>query len=80
MRGMQGQYYQYQNGFLDRAVVDLTLTDIADGIYEKWEQYGLLDNIESQEWRPLLAECRSFCLPLLATAFGRTAALRPGLR
>ena len=51
MRGMQGQYYQYQNGFLDRAVVDLTLTDIADGIYEKWEQYGLLDNIESQEWR-----------------------------
>jgi hypothetical protein len=51
MRGMQGQYYQYQNGFLDRASVDRTLTDIADGIYENWERYDLLDNIEIEEWR-----------------------------
>lgn len=49
MRGMQGQYYQYQNGFLDRASVDLTLHDIADGIYQNWEQFGLLDNIEIQD-------------------------------
>ena len=51
MRGMQGQYYQYQNGFLDRESVDRTLIDIADGIYEKWEQYDLIDNSEIQEWR-----------------------------
>ena len=51
MRGMQGQYYQYQNGFLDRASVDRTLHDIVDGIYENWERFGLLDNIEIQEWR-----------------------------
>ena len=51
MRGMQGQYYQYQNGFLDRVSIDRTLTDIADGIYEQWERYDLLDNIEIQEWR-----------------------------
>ena len=51
MRGMQGQYYQYQNGFLDRASVDQTLRDIAGGIYEQWEQFGLLDQIEIQEWR-----------------------------
>lgn len=51
MRGMQGQYYQYQNGFLDRASVDRTLHDITDGIYGNWERFGLLDNIEIQEWR-----------------------------
>ena len=51
MRGMQGQYYQYQNGFLDRASVDRTLDDIVDRIYENWERYDLLDSIEIQEWR-----------------------------
>jgi hypothetical protein len=51
MRGMQGQYYQYQNGFLDRASVDRTLFDIVDGNYENWERYDLLDRIEIQEWR-----------------------------
>ena len=51
MRGMQGQYYQYQNGFLDRASVDRTLIDIAGGIYEMWEQLDLLHNIEIEEWR-----------------------------
>jgi len=51
MRGMQGQYYQYQNGFLDRASVDRTLHDIVGGIYENWERYDLLGRIEIQEWR-----------------------------
>lgn len=51
MRGMQGQYYQYQNGFLERESVDRTLIDIADGIYEKWDQFDLLGNIEIEEWR-----------------------------
>lgn len=51
MRGMQGQYYQYQNGFLDRESVDRTLDDIADGIYDNWEQLDLLDNLEIAEWR-----------------------------
>ena len=51
MRGMQGQYYQYQNGFLDRASVDRTLSDIADDVYRNWERFDLLDEIEIQEWR-----------------------------
>lgn len=50
LRGMEGQYYQYQEGFLDREVVDRTLEDISQGIYGKWEQLGLLDAIENLEW------------------------------
>ncbi|WP_439106797.1 hypothetical protein [Congregibacter sp.] len=50
LRGMEGQYYQYQEGFLDRKVIDRTLEDISQGIYARWEQLGLLDAIESQEW------------------------------
>ena len=50
LRGMQGQYYQYQNGFLDRASIDRTLHDIVGGIYQNWEQFGLLGKIEIQEW------------------------------
>ena len=48
LRGMEGQYYQ--EGFLDREVVDRTLEDISQGIYDKWEQLGLLDAIENPEW------------------------------
>jgi len=51
LRGMQGQYYQYQHGFLERESVDRTLDDIADGIFENWAAFGLLDNIEIPEWR-----------------------------
>ncbi len=51
LRQMQGQYYQYQRGFLDRAVVDRTLEVIRGGIYESWEDFGLTANIEIHEWR-----------------------------
>jgi hypothetical protein len=51
LRGMQGQYYQYQHGFLERESVDRTLDDIAGGIFENWEQFRILDSIEIQEWR-----------------------------
>lgn len=51
LRGMQGQYYQYQHGFLERESVDRTLEDIAGGIYENWEALGLTDSIEIPEWR-----------------------------
>ncbi len=51
LRGMQGQYYQYQHGFLERESVDRTLDDIANGIFENWEVFGLLDSIEIKEWR-----------------------------
>lgn len=51
MRQMQGQYYQYQNGFLERGVIDRTLVDISIGIYQSWEQLGLLNFIEIAEWR-----------------------------
>lgn len=51
MRGMEGQYYQYQHGFLERESIDRTLDDIEGGIYERWEDFGLIDGIENQEWR-----------------------------
>ena len=51
LRGMQGQYYQYKHEFLERESVDRTLDDIAGGIFENWEVFGLLGNIEIQEWR-----------------------------
>ena len=51
LRQMQGQYYQYQNGFLERSVIDTTLDDIANGIYQNWEHLGLLGAIEIPEWR-----------------------------
>ena len=50
MRGMQGQYYQYQNGFLERASIDKTLDDISREFYSMWEDFGLLGNIEIPEW------------------------------
>jgi hypothetical protein len=51
LRQMQGQYYQYQKGFLDRAVVDRTLAVIAGGLYDSWEALGLTSNIENDAWR-----------------------------
>ncbi len=51
LRGMQGQYYQYQHGFLERESVDRTLEDIAIGSYENWAVLGLLGSIEIKEWR-----------------------------
>jgi len=51
LRGMQGQYYQYQQGFLDRIVIDHTLEDLEEGIYQHWVSLDLLGYIEIQEWR-----------------------------
>ena len=50
MRGMQGQNYQYQTGFLERASIDKTLDDISREFYTMWEDFGLLGNIEIPEW------------------------------
>jgi len=50
LRGMEGQYRQYQEGFLDREVVDRTLEDISQGLYGKWEQLDLVNAIENREW------------------------------
>ena len=50
MRGMQGQFYQYQQGFLERESIDRTLDDIAGGIYERWVEFELLDGIENKQW------------------------------
>jgi hypothetical protein len=46
MRGMQGQYYQYQHGFPDWESADTTLEDIAGGTYDRWEEFGLQSGIE----------------------------------
>ena len=51
LRGMQGQYYQYQQGFLDRESIDQTLDDIVGLFYQKWVEFNLLGKIEIKEWR-----------------------------
>lgn len=51
LRQMQGQYYQYQTGFLERAVIDRTLLDISTGIYQSWDELNLLGEIEIDQWR-----------------------------
>lgn len=48
---MQGQYYQYQQGFLDRPSIDITLDQIASSTYEQWKALGLLRSIALPEWR-----------------------------
>lgn len=42
LRQMQGQYFQYQNGFLERQVVENSLSYISKTLYAKWEVLGLL--------------------------------------
>ena len=49
--GMQSQYFQYQQGFLDRQVVDQTLNDLANGIYEQWVDLDLINEIKPEEWK-----------------------------
>ena len=41
LRRMQGQYYQWQQGFLDRSVVDSTLDSIVNSRYEVWKELGI---------------------------------------
>jgi len=48
---MQGQYYQYQLGFLDRLSIDKTLDVIASRSYSRWAKLGILNVIEIPEWR-----------------------------
>ena len=47
---MQGQYYQYQQGFLDRASVEGMLRNLAE-TYPSWIQLGLEQRIEIPELR-----------------------------
>jgi hypothetical protein len=51
IRRLQGQYYRYQQGFLERASVDETIQDMAQGAYWIWTDFGLLDDIEIPELR-----------------------------
>ena len=48
---MQGQFYQYEQGFLEEAAMQRTLDDLANGIYAKWEQLGLTDSIHPVAWK-----------------------------
>jgi len=51
IRRLQGQYYRYQRGFLDRDSVDRMIEDMAEGNYSTWADFGLLDTIEIPEIR-----------------------------
>jgi len=57
IRRVQGQYYRYQQGFLERASVDLMIEDMAQEEYPIWTDFGLLDDIEIPELR---AEIEAF--------------------
>ena len=50
IRRMQGQYYQWQQGFLDRQVIDQTLDLIANSSYETWEELGIAGGFPIPEW------------------------------
>jgi uncharacterized protein YlbG (UPF0298 family) len=50
-RGMQSQYFQYQQGFLDRQTIDQTLEDLANGVYVQWVALDLINEIQPQEWK-----------------------------
>ena len=56
IRRMQSQYFQYQQGFLDRRSIDLTLDGIARDFYHTWEELGILNSIEIPEWREEILE------------------------
>ena len=48
---MQGQYFQYQQGFLDRYTIDQTLDFIAADSWKRWTDFGITDDISVPEWR-----------------------------
>lgn len=47
----EGQYYRYQQGFLDQASADSMIQDMAQGNYAVWADFDLLDAIEIPELR-----------------------------
>lgn len=51
LRRMQGQYFQYQQGFLDRNSIDRTLAVITTRSWGRWIDFELLENVEIPEWR-----------------------------
>ncbi len=53
---MQGQFYQYQQGFLEEAALQRTLDDLANGIYQRWEELDLIDRIQPQAWKERIKE------------------------
>ena len=53
---MQGQFYQYEQGFLEEAALQRTLDDLTNGIYEKWEELGLTDRIQPVDWKNKIIE------------------------
>jgi hypothetical protein len=56
IRRMQSQYFQYQQGFLDRRSIDNTLDGIARDFYHVWEDLEILNSIEIPEWREEIQE------------------------
>ena len=55
---MQGQYFQYQQGFLDKEIVDRTINSVANSRFELWEDLGLDDNFQNPQWYAEVLERR----------------------
>ncbi len=53
---MQGQFYQYPQGCLEEAALQRTLDDLANGIYQRWEELDLIDRIQPQAWKERIKE------------------------
>ncbi len=51
LRQMQGQYYQWQQGFLVRQVIDDSLAAVENEYYAAWSEFELLNRLEIPEWR-----------------------------
>ena len=52
---MESQFYQYKQGFLDKIALERTLDDIASlGIYEEWEDLGLVERLYPPEWKAMI--------------------------
>ena len=48
---MQGQYFQYQQGFLDRSSIDSTLDFIVSDAWSRWSDLGLTNAFDIPEWQ-----------------------------
>ena len=48
---MEGQFYQYELGFLAEAALQRTLDEVAHEFYQEWEVLGLVDSIHPIAWR-----------------------------
>ena len=53
---MSGQYFQWQQGFLERAVIDRMLNLITRTLYDRWKELELVNSFEPPGWEQEIVE------------------------